>query len=82
MKSVNPLVRCLRCGQVHDSMSVENYLAHQEKKKSLSLKSSEPDYFDEEVHLGSESFVGPHITFSRPPVIRSNSAIRRNSKLS
>ena len=46
--------RCLRCGHVQDSASVENHVACQ--------KSAEPDYCDEEVHLGSESFVDPDVT--------------------
>jgi hypothetical protein len=51
--------RCLRCGYVQDSLSVERCLARQ--KEGLLLKSAEPDYWDEEVHLGSESFVGPEV---------------------
>lgn len=52
--------RCLRCGHVQDSLSVQSYLKHQER--ALFVKSSEPDYSDEEVHLGSESFVGVDVT--------------------
>ena len=60
--------RCLRCGHVQDSVSVENHVACQKEvllarqKEVLLLKSAEPDYWDEEVHLGSESFVGPDVT--------------------
>jgi hypothetical protein len=39
--------RCLKCGHVQDSLSVESYLKHQEK--AFFVKSSEPDYLDEEV---------------------------------
>lgn len=52
---------CLKCGHVQDSMSVQSHLAGQ--KKAFLFKSAEPDYWDEEVHLGSESFVDPNITF-------------------
>lgn len=77
--------RCLKCSHVEDSASVQSYLEHHKKVSffnKLSSNGPEPNYHDTEVHLGSESFVGPHITFPRPAVIRSNSAIRRNSKLS
>ena len=47
--------RCMNCGPLYDSVFVQNRLAHQEK--ILVLPSSEPDYQDEEVHLGSESFI-------------------------
>jgi hypothetical protein len=52
--------RCLKCGHVQDSVSVQRYLKRQEK--AFFLQSAEPDYFDEEVHLGSESFIGPDVT--------------------
>lgn len=52
--------RCLKCGHVQDSVTVHSYLARQEK--GFLLKSAEPDYWDEEVHLGSESFVDPDVT--------------------
>ena len=52
--------RCLSCGQVLDSTSVQNLLAR--PKKDLLLKSAEPDYGDEEAHLDSESVVGPDET--------------------
>ena len=45
--------RCVKCGDVQDSMSVQNYPAQQEKDS--------PKYADdwgEEVYLGSESIVG------------------------
>ena len=51
--------RCLKCGHVHDSNAVQTYLAHEEQ--AFLSKSVEPDYLDEEVHLGSESFVGPNV---------------------
>jgi hypothetical protein len=53
--------RCVKCGHVQDSVSVQNYLSRQ--VKDLLLKSAEPDYWDEEVHLGSESFIGSEVTF-------------------
>jgi len=51
--------RCLKCGHVEDSLSVQSFRARQEK--GFLLKSAEPDYWDEEVHLGSESFVDPNV---------------------
>jgi hypothetical protein len=56
--------RCLKCGHVQDSMSVQSYLEHQEKVSFL--ESAEPDYFDEEVHLGSESFIGSEVASRYP----------------
>ena len=47
--------RCVNCGHVHDSAIEQNRLVRQEKV--LALPSGEPDYQDEEVHLGSESFI-------------------------
>jgi uncharacterized Zn finger protein len=47
--------RCVNCGHVHDSVIAQNRLARQEKV--LVLSSSEPDYQDDEVHLGAESFI-------------------------
>ena len=47
--------RCVNCGRVHDSAIEQNRLARQEKV--WALPSGEPDYQDEEVHLGSESFI-------------------------
>ena len=46
--------RCLNCGHVYDFTIEQNRLAHE--KKMLTLPSGEPDYQDDEVHLGSESF--------------------------
>jgi uncharacterized Zn finger protein len=47
--------RCVNCGHVYDSVIEQNRLAQQEKV--LVLLSGEPDYQDDEVHLGSEAFV-------------------------
>ena len=47
--------RCVNCGRVHDSTIEQNRLARQ--KKVLALPSGEPDYQDDEVHLGAESFI-------------------------
>ena len=47
--------RCLNCGHVYDAVVEHNRLARQEKV--LMFSSSEPDYQDEEVHLGAESFI-------------------------
>jgi hypothetical protein len=48
-------LRCVNCGHVHDSVIEQNCLARQEKV--LALPSGEPDYQDDEVHLGAESFI-------------------------
>jgi hypothetical protein len=47
--------RCVNCGRVHDSVIEQHRLAQQEKV--LALPSGEPNYQDNEVHLGAESFV-------------------------
>lgn len=47
-------LQCLSCGYVHDSVIEPNGLLRHER--SLGFQSSEPDYQDEEVHLGVESF--------------------------
>jgi len=46
--------RCLNCGHVYDAVIEQNRLARQEK---LVMCSSEPDYEDDKVHLGAESFI-------------------------
>jgi hypothetical protein len=48
-------LRCMNCGHVHDAVIEENCVAQRERV--LMLPSSEPDYQDEEVHLGAESFI-------------------------
>ena len=48
-------LRCVNCGRVHDSVIEQHRLARQEK--ALALSSGEPDYQDDEVHLGAESFI-------------------------
>jgi hypothetical protein len=48
-------LRCVNCGHVHDSVIEQNRLAHQEEV--LVLPSGEPDYQDDEVDLGSETFI-------------------------
>jgi hypothetical protein len=45
--------RCLKCGHLHDTPSVEGFLTPQ---------SAEPDYLDEEVHLSAESIIRPEVT--------------------
>ena len=47
-------LRCVNCGYVHDSTIEQNLLLRQEKV--LALQSGEPDYQDDEVHLGAEFF--------------------------
>jgi hypothetical protein len=46
---------CLHCGNVLDPLMEQNRLARQEKV--LAFPSGEPDYQDDEVHLGAESIV-------------------------
>lgn len=46
--------RCMNCGHVHDTVIEQNRLARQEKV--LVLPTGEPDYQDEEVYLGRESY--------------------------
>ena len=47
--------RCVNCGHVQDAVSERNRLAH--RKKSVAYASSEPEYQNDDVHLGVESFV-------------------------
>jgi hypothetical protein len=48
--------RCMNCGHAHDAVIERNRVtAH----KVLAPSFSEPDYQDEEVHLGRESYVLP-----------------------
>jgi uncharacterized Zn finger protein len=47
--------RCMNCGRVHDSVIEQNQLARQEKV--LAPPRGEPNYQDDEVHLGAESFI-------------------------
>ena len=47
--------RCMNCGHVHDPVIEQHRLARRER--GLMRPSSEPDYQDEEVHLGAESFI-------------------------
>jgi hypothetical protein len=48
--------RCFKCGHVQDSLSVQSLPTRPEESRAMT--NAEPDYRDEEVHLGSESFVG------------------------
>lgn len=47
-------LRCVNCGHVHDSVIQLHRLARQEV---VAIPSSEPDYQDNEVHLGAESII-------------------------
>ncbi len=49
-------LRCVNCGHVYDSVIEQRRLARQEEKV-LVLSSGEPDYQDDDVHLGSEAFI-------------------------
>ncbi len=46
--------RCVNCGQVYDSVIEQNRPARPELV--LVLPRGEPDYQDDEVHLGAEAF--------------------------
>jgi len=48
-------LRCMNCGHVHDPVIAQHRLARQEQVVVVS--SREPDYQDDEVHLGAESFL-------------------------
>ncbi|MGH7216551.1 MAG: hypothetical protein ACREIG_04885 [Nitrospiraceae bacterium] len=48
-------LRCVNCGRVHDSTIEQNRLLRLEKVAAL--PSREPDYQDDEVHLGTESSI-------------------------
>jgi hypothetical protein len=48
-------LRCVNCGHVHDSVIERHRPARQEKV--MALHSDEPDYRDDEVHLGAESII-------------------------
>ena len=47
-------LRCVNCGHVHDSVIKQDDLDRQEKV--LVFSRGEPDYQDEDVHLGAEWF--------------------------
>ena len=48
-------LRCANCGHGHDSVIEQHCLARQ--KKITALPGGEPDYQDDEVHLGAEGFI-------------------------
>ena len=48
-------LRCVNCGHIHDSVTEQHRLARQEQV--VALPSGEPDYQDDEVHLGVESII-------------------------
>jgi uncharacterized Zn finger protein len=50
-------VRCMNCGHVHDSVIAQNCRSQQAKVTVMVGVSGEPDYQDDEVHLGVESFL-------------------------
>lgn len=51
--------RCLKCGRVQDSVSVENHLARQ--REHVLREDVLPDYLDEEGRFDSESMVRPGV---------------------
>ena len=48
-------LRCVNCGRISDSVVEQNHLDRQENV--LVTSGGEPDYQDDEVHLGAESFI-------------------------
>ena len=48
-------LRCGNCGHVHDSAIKQFHPARQEK--GVARPSGEPDYQDDELHLGAESII-------------------------
>lgn len=48
-------LRCMNCGHVDDGMIAQNRQLQQ--AKIVVVSSGEPDYQDDEVHLGAESFL-------------------------
>jgi uncharacterized Zn finger protein len=48
-------LRCGNCGHVHNSAIKQFHPARQEQ--GVARSSGEPDYQDDEVHLGAESFI-------------------------
>jgi uncharacterized Zn finger protein len=48
-------LRCLNCGHVYDAVIEQHRLARPEQV--LVHESTEPDYQDDEVHLGAEAFI-------------------------
>jgi hypothetical protein len=48
-------LRCVNCGRLYDSVIEQNHRGRQEKV--LMTSDGEPDYQDDEVHLGAESFI-------------------------
>jgi len=58
--------RCLKCGHIEDSASVQSFLEHQKHLtflQQLCLKSAEPNSFD-----------------PRPPAVHSTDTLHHNSK--
>ncbi|MEO6306479.1 MAG: hypothetical protein ABIO96_08530 [Nitrospiraceae bacterium] len=48
-------LRCVNCGRIYDSVIEQHRLARPEQLVGLS--SGEPDYQDDEGHLGAESII-------------------------
>jgi len=48
-------LRCMNCGHVHDSVIEQHRLARQEQ--AVARPSREPDFQDDDVHLGVESII-------------------------
>ena len=56
--------RCMKCGEVYDSKNVQNHIENECNR--LFTKSSEPEYFDDEVYLRLESCIGELTEIKNP----------------
>ena len=72
--------RCLKCGRVQDSVSVENHLARQ--REHVLREDGLPDYLNEEGRFGSESIGRPDVPEQCLPRRdqRKSHQLRRNMK--
>jgi hypothetical protein len=48
-------LRCMNCGHIYDAVIEQHQVSCQ--GKVLAFPTGEPDYQDDEVHLGAESFI-------------------------
>lgn len=65
-------LRCVNCGHVHDSVIEQHRMARQEQV--MAFPNGEPDYQDDEVHLGARSIIKPDVTWPRNSSLRVRAA--------
>ena len=53
--------RCMKCGQVHDSKNVQSHIVNEQNRLY-----DQPEYSDDEVYLGLESFIGDLTKIENP----------------